>query len=466
MSFGKNPEVRNAVGSFRQMSQQFTKNTYNKKKGGSGAPYFVDMFQPPMNELCLIRLVPGLYLQDQVTELPVAGKPNEVDYRIDQVVMPFIKFVDHFDGQRKSGGICSGGALMNVKNRRQPCHGCDIYWATAARQANGRFESTRMSRQNKYAFSVFDYSLYHKLEQYDQDTGQVRMNAQGQPYFNWVRCQHSMSWAPETLPPPMQRSCDACRAGKESKQGHASHWPINYTQLQSLRSAEANIGHSCVTCGTENSVASLGWMCGACGECVVDMSSTQLKREELLKLTDELYGCGACGQQAFLKEVYECRACAPRGQTGARSTLFDVDLKVMLTPGGSNNSKVLQVSGWSAPHPILAVFAEAAKPLDLVARYAPLSLEAQAAKFGVIPGVTNQPMQQQPMQQPQRQPQVTGAPFTQQPPPVQQGWAPPPAQQPQQQAFQPQAGAQPAPQYANPYGPKPAAPADGTNTPY
>jgi hypothetical protein len=474
MSFGKNPQVRAAVGSFRQVSQQFTKNTYGPKKGG-GLPYFVDMFQPPVNELCLVRLVPGEYLQDEVITVPSQTEPGKVEHNIQQIVMPFIKFVDHFDGARQGGAICSAGALMNIREKRQPCHGCDIYWATAARQPNGRFESTRMSRQNKYAFSVFDYSVHHKLEQYDQDTGKVKTNTAGVPYYNWVRCQG--------------QGCDACRAGKESKQGHMSHWPINYTQLQVLR---------------------LGWMCGSCGECVVDMSSTQLKKDELLKLTDEKYSCGKCGNESFLTEVYECRACAPRGQTGVRATLFDVDLKVSVVPGGGNGGKVLQVAGWSAPHPIDPGFTEA-KAIDLVARYAPMSLEAQAAKFGVVPGMPaagNGFAQNQ--SAPQRQPQTTQgiyAPSNQQPPMQQQQYAPqggfapqqqfqqpqppqqfqpqygqqqfqqtqggfaPPAPPPQQQLpaqpyqmppqqqsapYQAQPGQAPQPQYANPYGPRPA----------
>jgi hypothetical protein len=456
------------------MSQQHSKNAYGGKKAGGGAPYFVDMFQPPMNELCLIRLVPGDYLQDQVIERPSPTNPAEIEHHVAQVLMPYIKFVDHFDGARQKGGICSGGALMNIKNKRLPCHGCDIYWATAARQPNGRFESTRMSRQNKYAFSVFDYSLYHKLEQYDQATGQVRASSAGVPYYNWVRCLHAGSWAPGSMPPPAQRTCDPCRAGVESKQGHMSHWPINYTQLQSLRAAESNIGQSCTVCSTENSIHSLGWMCGACGEGVVDMSTTQLKKDEILKLTDELYPCGRCHNTSFLTEVYECRACSPRGQTGVRATLFEVDLKVMLAPGGANNSKMLQVSGWSAPHGILPAFVEAAKPIDLIARYAPDSLEKQASKFGVVPGVPMQPQrqpqtapsnpQQQQFQQqyaPQQQQQFQQPQFQQPAPqqmlpqPPQQQFQPVPQQLPAQQSFQPQPGQQPAQQYANPYAPKP-----------
>lgn len=392
MSFGKNSQVRAAVGSFRQMSNQFTKNNYGKRKGGGGLPYFVDMFQPPINELCTVRLVPGEYLQDQIIEVPAptATDPNATDVTAIQVISPFIKFVDHFDGSKQRGAICSAGAFANFKDKRQPCHGCDIYWATVVRNPNGRLESSRMSRQNKYAFSVFDYSPYHKLEQYDQETGQVKVNSKGEPYYNWVRCGG--------------QGCDGCRAQKETKMGHMSHWPINYTQLQVLRSAEADIGHSCAVCCQENCIISLGWMCGSCGEGVVDMSTTELKRDELLKLTDEPYVCGACHNKEFLKEVYECRSCTPRGQTGVRASLFDVDLKVKLVPGGQNNSKVLQVSGWSAPHGIAPELAEVVKPVDLVARYAPMPLEKQADLFGVVPTMQTPTSQQQ---QP-RAPQTSG----------------------------------------------------------
>lgn len=395
MAFGKNPHTMNMVGSFRQMSGAAASNKSGRRSRG-GIPYFVDMYRPSTTEIDIIRLVPGEYLQDQL-------EGDGDDVQLKQTVMPFIKFVEHFDGVKEKGSICSAGPWANFKDKRAPCHGCDIFWDTVVRNEKGRLESTRISRQNKYAFSVFDYGRYHKMDQIDYDTGRPKINPQTkQPYFNWVKCQGQM--------------CDACRAGLETKVGNMSHWPINYTQLQVLRSAETDIGKSCVVCCTENSVVSLGWECANCGDCAIDMSTTQMKLDELLKVTDEPYVCPACSTRGFLTEIYECQACTPRGHTGVRATLFDVDLRVKMIEAGGNNSKQLQVLGWSAPRPIPAEFVEVAKPVDLVARYAPDPLDRQAQKFGLPAG------------SPKREPQ-TGA-------------------QPQQPA-QP-----PARQYVNPYGNK------------
>jgi hypothetical protein len=370
MAFGKDKRTMSTVGSFRQMSNQLASHKGGRRSHG-GIPYFVDMYRPSTTEIDTIRLVPGEYLQDQI-------EGDGDNAKVVQSIMAFIKFVEHFDGTMQKGTICSAGPFANDKNKRAPCHGCDIFWDTVVRNEKGRLESTRISRQNKYAFSVLDYGRYHKMDQYDTATGQPKINpTTKQPYFNWVKCQG--------------QGCDACRANIETKFGNMSHWPINFTQLQVLRSAEVDIGKSCVVCGTENSIGSLGWECPNCGECAIDMATTQMKLDELLKMTDEHYTCPSCAQTGFLHEVYECRACTPRGHTGVRSTLFDVDLRVKVVETGGNNGKVLQVLGWSAPRPIPTEFAEVAKPVDLVARYAPDPLDRQAQKFGISAAPKREP---------------------------------------------------------------------------
>lgn len=366
MAYNKNPAVLSTVtafnASFRQMSGEAARNGGGKRAKGN-IPYFVDMFQPSLGEIDTIRLVPGNYLQDQLVGEGDATQALAVE-------RPFIKFTEHFHGGMQRGCICSAGAFAGFRDKRQACHGCDIYWETAVRNTEGKFQSPVISRQNKYAFSVFDYGVYHKMEQVDRQTGKVRTNSvTKEPYYNWVKC--------------LGQGCDACRAGKDSKVGDMRHWPMNYSQFQVLRDTEIYIGKSCATCGQEECIASLGWMCQHCGECAIDMSSTELKNDELLQITDNRYLCASCGESGFLTEVYECKSCAPRGQTGVRASLFDVDMRVKLIVAGGNNNKSLQVMGWSAPHAVDPRFAEVMKPVDLVARYAADSLESQARKFGI-----------------------------------------------------------------------------------
>jgi len=453
MAFGKDSKVIAAVGSFRQVSSQFTKNQVGKKKGGSGVPYFVDQFELP-TELTAVRLIPGQYLQDQVIGDEETDPEN---LQVQQILMPFIKFVDHYDGHNKRGAICSAGPLGNVKTRREPCRGCDIFWATVHRNQNGRLESSRMSRQNKYAFTIFDYSPYHKVPQYDRDNGQIRKNAQGEAYFNWIRC--------------FGQGCDMCRNQNEWKQGHCTHFNTSYTGLQTIRGAEADIGKSCVVCGHENCIISRGWMCGGCGAEVIDMSNTTLKTDEILKITDDPYGCGQCGQKVLLKEVYACGPCTQQGRQGIRAGLFDVDLKIKGVPSTTGKGKTLNIMGWSAPYKLSPEMLALAQPIDLVARYAPMPFEAQVQLFGEVPNQggrqpQNNGQQHMPPGAPQNGFQPPPQGFV---PPMQQGFQPPPGgfAQPQggfapsPQGFQPPPQ-QPAPQapapvsnpYANPYAPR------------
>lgn len=396
MAFGKDENLKRHVDSFRQQSSQSMRSA--RKTGRKGPPYFVDMYRCSTMDTDMIRLVRDDYPQDLV----VADGEN---LSLKQVFRPYIEFVEHFDGYMEKGAICSAGPWANFKDKRKQCYGCDIFWDTAVRNDAGRIESTRISKQNKYAFSVFDYGVYHKMEQIDRDTGNVRVNPNsGKPYTNWVKCQG--------------QGCDACRAQKETKLGNMSHWPINWTQMEVLRSATLDIGKSCSTCGTIDSIQSVGWMCKACGECVIDMANTTLKMDELLKLTDNYVQCPYCKHTGFLEELIHCQACSERGSSGVRAGLFDVDLKVKAVEL-ANGNKSLQIMGWSQPHPAAQQFAKDMKPIDLLNRYAPDTLEFQAQRFGITTQTQAQPGQQA-TQAPQGQPQ----PAPQQPT---QGYVPPSA---------------------------------------
>jgi hypothetical protein len=379
MAFGKDESLRRHVDSFRQSTAQSMRTP--RRTGRKGPPFFVDMYKCSTTETDLIRLVPGDYPQDQL----VGEGENIV---LEQVIRPYIKFVEHYDGFMEKGAICSAGPWSSFKEKRTPCYGCDIYWETAQRNSEGRWESTRISRQTKYAFSVYDYGAYHKMDQIDRESGQPKINPKTQkPYTNWVKC--------------LGQGCDACRAGVESKVGNMSHWPINSTQLEVLRSTALDIGKSCQTCRSMDNVQSVGWICTQCGECAIDMTTTELKRDEILKLTDNPVQCGHCSHIGFLEEVIHCAFCAGHGQSAVRAGLFDVDLKVKLVEAG--NGKSLQIQGWSQPHPVEEPFAKDVKPVDLLSRYYPDTLEFQAQRFGI----NTQPAAA-PAGQPQRAPQTAG----------------------------------------------------------
>jgi len=402
MAYGKDDAGRAAVqqGAFRgtsgrtfnQASRALSRNRFpgqGGEGGRGGSMYWIDQYQPPIGYDGQIRLLAGQFKQEEL----VQTGPGYNDVDVVEVDSEFVKFVEHFDGRNQKSTICSAGALANYRDKRKDCYGCDIYWETAERGQNGRVDSKRMSKQSKYAFAVFDYRPYHQVEVIDKETGRPKVNNSGQSYKDWKVC--------------VGRGCDYCKAGIEVKVGHSTHWAINYTQLQAFRATERDVGRSCAVCGGVDCVQSLGWMCGSCGECVIDMATTELQPKELIDRTENEQVCPYCNFTDFLTEVYECPPCAARGVSGLRATLFDVDLWVTMMQL-EGNKKQLVIKKFSAPHQIPPEFVEAAKPIELLKKYRPDSLDAQAKKFGHAPGAA-QPPQGQEAQQPQ------GAPPPQQP---------------------------------------------------
>jgi hypothetical protein len=427
MPYGKNEADLQVISAFRRGEQQFAK-TPPRVNGKSRLPAFITEYTPSATCIDTVRLVSGDYAQDSV-----AMRPGPEGKDVPTLVtnnMPFIQFTKHFDGYYLRGCTCSAGPFRD-RDHRKPCHGCDIFFATAARNETGFYESTRMSKQLMYAFSVWDYGMYHNAPQTDKQ-GVVKMGPQNKPYMQWQKC--------------IQQGCPHCRAGNvETKQGIMRSWPLNSTQYKVLTAADKQVGRSCVRCFNQNCINGLSWITSCCHQPVIDMRTTNLTAVDIAKLTLEDHTCQQCRVSSMLIETYECGFCVQRGQTGVRASLFDVDLNVM-TVAGANNSKTLQVCGWSAPNVIPDTWKAHLKPMDLLASYAADSLEFQAKMFQVQPTL--------PGPQPQMQPQGQQQMYVQQPvqgPPQQ------PQYQPQQVApqYQPQ---QAAPQYPPPQQPQYAPP--------
>jgi len=446
MSYGKNEEDQKRISSFRRESAALSKS--QPRTGGKAKiPAFLDEYKPSTSCIDTVRLIPGAYAQDKIILAPDAA--GQMVPTLTQTICDFIKITEHYDGYYRKGCICSAGPF-NDREHRKPCHGCDIFFATGARNENGRFESTRMSKQNKFVFSVWDYGVYHNNYQLDAQ-GNVRANKNtGKPYMQWQKC--------------IGQGCPSCRASNiETKQGCMRCWPLSYTWFQVLRQQDINvIGRNCVRCLNQNCVNSVSWNTACCGTCVIDMRTTQMTTEEINKAANNEFTCQRCRTTGMLNEVYECGHCVQRGQYGVRASLFDVDLNITVVQSGVN--KILQVTGFTGPNVIPDAWKEYLKPMDLLARYAPDSLEVQAKRFNVQPPPPQlgpQPQQgyaPPPMQQPAYQaPQQPWAPQQAAPPPV---YPPQPSfGQPQQAPTQPQQYAQ-QPQQSYPQGftPPPATP--------
>lgn len=372
MAFGKDPRLAAEAGSFRQQSRAFTQN--RARSGAKGrVPYFINEYKPGLVSCDTIRLVRGDYLQ-QVAVKGVGVDGKEV-WEVANQAMPFVKFTEHFHGGIDKSAICSAGPFKNLKALRYPCRGCEIFWETAVKNENtGRIESPIMSRQEKYAFSVLDYGNYHKVPVVDRQTGKMRMNTRtNEPFYNWTKCQG--------------QGCEYCTRRCELTHGNMRHWQMSYTHFQQLRAAELLISDSCAACGAypdfsgKAPIQSLAWSCRNCGSNVIDVQTTELKVDEMRNMTDNLHTCVDCKCEGFLIEMYTCVECAPRGQQGRRAELWDVDLKVQLTETGQK-AKTLTIQGWSPPRPVDPNYAQLAKPVDLIAIFAPDSMEYQLDRFG------------------------------------------------------------------------------------
>jgi hypothetical protein len=365
MAFGKDPRLALIGGSFRQTATTLGRElvTYGPK---GRLPYYVDKYEPNLMTPDTVRLVPANCLQHRAV-----GEGEKAE--IVDVVTTYYEFTEHYMPSVKKSCICSAGPFSRIKSRRSPCRGCDIFYATATRDAKNRLESNIIHLQDKYVFCVLDYGAHHKIEQIDKETAQYKINpTTNQPFFNWVKCQG--------------QGCTACQQSKELRYGNMTHWPMSYTHRQILMQAELNIGQSCAVCSNTDfagasPIKSLAWNCRNCGSVVIDMATSSMKLDEILKMTAKPFQCNDCNEVRFLEERIRCVECEKLGQAGARAGLFDVDMRIQLIDTGMK-AKLLQVQGWSPPRAITAPFDEMAKPIDLVTRYSPDSMEYQLARFG------------------------------------------------------------------------------------
>jgi len=370
MAFGKNPAGLNNVGSFRQTSHTFNQNRSEKKfrGGGGGPPSWVNEYRPPKDDVDLIRVIQGVYT---INDVDAQGALVKVEN------LTFWPFVEHFDARSKRRCVCSAGPNANDRNKRQPCHGCDLFWGSMkVNPVTNKKEKGFMGKRDMVAFTVVDYSKYHKIEQIDQQTGRVKTNDQGQPYYNWVKCSKSSEG---------RGACDACDANKESKFGHRLHWPMGSDHYQTLLAYDETVGKACVVCGQKDVIRNDAWLCSNpdCGDAIID-DKTRLSSKEINEIVLKHCKCNTCGADGFLTELISCVNCTPAGKAPKRATIFDVDLRLCrVEPADGSNRTTLSIVGFTDPHPVAKQFAELAKPEDLSRIYAPTPLEKQAVLFQV-----------------------------------------------------------------------------------
>lgn len=370
MAFGKNSQGLNNVPSFRQSGHTWNQSRTEKKfrGGGGGPPSWVNEYRPPTGDVDVIRVIQGSYT---VEDVDAQGNLVKIEN------LTFWPFVEHFDARSKRRCTCSAGPYSNDRNKRQPCHGCDLFWSSMkTNPSSGKKEKGFMGKRDMSAFTVIDFGKYHKVEQIDQQ-GRVRLNENTQqPFYNWVKCKKSSEG---------KGICDACDANKESKFGHRMHWPMGSDHYNTLLNYDETVGKGCVTCGQKDVIRNDAWLCPNldCGEAVID-DRTRLSKKEIDEIVYRPCRCKQCGQEAYLSELIACVNCTPAGHMPKRATIFDVDLRVQrVEPADGSNRTTLQIVGYSDPKPVPKQYAELAKPEDLGKIYAPTPLDKQAMLFQV-----------------------------------------------------------------------------------
>lgn len=370
MAFGKNPDDLNSTASFRQKGAMWNSQKNEKKQRKSvsgGAPTWVDEYRPSTDDVDTIRLIAGNYTIDDIDG---RGEPIKI------ANLPWFPFVEHYHALNKHRSVCSAGPNGNDRNKKLPCHGCDLFWSSMKTDpASGKKVKGFMGKRDMSVFTVLDYRIYHKVEQVDRN-GQVRKNDAGQVYYSWVKCGKNSEG---------RGGCDACDEGTETKQGHRLHWPMGSDHYNALLAFDENIGKGCTTCGGRATIRNEAWLCANpdCGEAVLD-SQTRLPKGDIENIVNKPNKCRACGYEGLLIELINCSSCTPGGHTPRRANLFDVDLQIKrIEARDGTNRTSLSIVGWSDPSPVAKQYAELAKPKDLPKIFAPTPLEKQAYLFQI-----------------------------------------------------------------------------------
>ena len=357
MAFGKDASTLGSISTFRQSTKAH--QALRPKTGGGGTkPYYLNAFKPSLDEPDNFRIVQGNY------EVSVGTADGQLIKR----VLSYFPFIEHFHGTLKKGFICSAGPFAAFKGKHDPCLGCDMFWSDKqAGKKNGP-----MSRREMYSFTVLHYATFANVEQTDRGTGAVRTDSSGNPYMEWTRIHaHEKHKYP----------------GRETRDASQLHWDLGFGHWTTLTEYDKEIGKSCKACGGRDTVKMEAWVCGGCGDALIEADSTTLSPKEIEDLSTSEVTCGTCKHVGYMNEIISCQGCS----SGARAEIFDVDLSARRIgdPKGGNQTS-LAITSWSNPRPVDVRFADMAVPMDLAKIFTPMPIEKQAELLGQMS--TRQPV--------------------------------------------------------------------------
>jgi len=377
MAFGKDPNDMKKVASFNGGSmeqraayarklaeEQASKAKASSKAGG----YFVREFKPSMEMPDYVRLVKGEYPFEQ-------GVLDGENTHIETIVLEYFPFTQHYNSSptSKKTTVCSGGPFHFSKKHRKACKGCDRFFGDMTRGADGKTKKGPVSKRDMSAFNVVHMQTYHKMEQVDKVTGDIRKNPEtGVAYYNWVPCEG--------------RGCSMCRANKETTDGQLLPWAMGDSHKNILvTDGTQRVRDSCVNCHRKDSITSMEWACKSCGYTIIDMNTTTLKDSEIREVVNAPVKCPSCKQEGFLTELIGCSGCS----APTRATIFDVNMRVKrVQPNDGSEQTMLVIVDFDAPGPIPEKYAALAKALPLSKMYAPSTPEWQERAMESSPTAT------------------------------------------------------------------------------
>lgn len=319
---------------------------------GSNMPYWMGMFQPtdslkgPPDR---IRLYPGDH------KVVIVGQDKELT----TTSLSYVPFTDH--GTRINGkycsSVCSAGPWGQQKKDRKECLGCDRRYAN----------KDSMSASSRNGWGVLHYGMYAKVPQLDKDTGKVKLNGKGTPYFNWERTS--------------QQDARGKHNGLETVDERMTHWAIGHKDTEKLTAISIEIARMCKSCSVGD-ISTWKWMCPNCGEDLIVPATSTMTSDEIDALTSDNIRCHACDNIGMLEEVTNCSNCG----RPERADIFDVDLFVKQPLDTSTGKRGdLIFTGYSRPKPVEEKYTSGESPifkqLDLLRIFGPTSMDKQRQTF-------------------------------------------------------------------------------------
>lgn len=295
---------------------------------------------------------------------------NRAKKEVEEVERQWYEFLQHFVPSRQQPFICSAGA-----NHDQPCRGCSVralYYKHISEQEQNtgvRNEEARKSApiQASPRFGMAVTVLEKIFSLPAMKNGKPRTSKNGDVIMNKVPAPHSgvdrTQWA-----------------STKGEQGHNYHWSFSGTHLAQLGDIDATLWNYCASCRSE--LMATQFVCAECGEVVYE-DTNGVVGPDLGAVRKSPMRCPHCQHEGTTYPLISCTGC----DKPAEGSLFAFDLQLRAVPIGDKKTD-LKLENFRLPDYTKLFGSNADRitelvynPLDIVAIFAPDSLESQGGKL-------------------------------------------------------------------------------------